>query len=295
MGLERLRVIEPNQLAEAIRVGEFHILKVDTQFDLHRLQRSLRDAISKFPLHPKDGGREFEGVGLQYSDPLNPYYDSIDSHSDIYSLERNGFYGFTIHNELGKGFAWVFEKFRGVGLARGRIIRILPGGNTKYHRDGNIFRLHVPIFTKMGARMRIEGESYHLAADGSSYVLNAGKLHEAANESNMARDHIIFDISPCLEYFSMIAEIDASMTMLEKTTLFNRIKTILKRDSFVCRKCGVVNEPRVAFVNESEETRELLACTETLTLCKRHFLDFLQNFGHKNIRPRDVAAWMARG
>ena len=85
-----------------------------------------------------------------------------------------------VYNELSKKFK----------LGRVRILLKEPRSTLSWHRDPEP-RLHVPIITNPGCIMVIENVAKHLPADGSVYITNNLKYHNAFNGGEENRVHLV--------------------------------------------------------------------------------------------------------
>ena len=79
------------------------------------------------------------------------------------------------------------KKFK---LGRVRILLKEPRSTLSWHRDPEP-RLHIPIITNPGCLMVIENVAKHLPADGSVYVTNNMKYHNAFNGGEENRVHLV--------------------------------------------------------------------------------------------------------
>ena len=79
------------------------------------------------------------------------------------------------------------EKFK---LGRVRILLKEPRSTLSWHRDPEP-RLHIPIITNPGCIMVIENIAKHLPADGSVYITNNVKYHNAFNGGEENRVHLV--------------------------------------------------------------------------------------------------------
>ena len=75
-------------------------------------------------------------------------------------------------------------------LGRVRILLKEPRTTLSWHRDPEP-RLHVPIITNPGCMMVIENTAKHLPADGSVYITNNLKYHNAFNGGEENRVHLV--------------------------------------------------------------------------------------------------------
>ena len=79
------------------------------------------------------------------------------------------------------------KKFK---LGRVRILLKEPRSTLSWHRDPEP-RLHIPIITNPGCIMVIENIAKHLPADGSVYITNNVKYHNAFNGGEENRVHLV--------------------------------------------------------------------------------------------------------
>jgi len=75
-------------------------------------------------------------------------------------------------------------------LGRVRILLKEPRSTLSWHRDPEP-RLHIPIITNPGCMMVIENVAKHLPADGSVYITNNMKYHNAFNGGEENRVHLV--------------------------------------------------------------------------------------------------------
>ena len=75
-------------------------------------------------------------------------------------------------------------------LGRVRILLKEPRSTLSWHRDPEP-RLHIPIITNPGCVMVIENVAKHLPADGSVYITNNVKYHNAFNGGEENRVHLV--------------------------------------------------------------------------------------------------------
>ena len=75
-------------------------------------------------------------------------------------------------------------------LGRVRILLKEPRSTLSWHRDPEP-RLHIPIYTNPGAIMVIDKRAQHMPADGSVWVTNNLKYHNAFNGGEENRVHLV--------------------------------------------------------------------------------------------------------
>ena len=88
-------------------------------------------------------------------------------------------------------FKEVYEKLSSkFKLGRVRILLKEPRSTLSWHRDPEP-RLHIPIITNPGCLMVIENVAKHLPANGSVYITNNVKYHNAFNGGEENRVHLV--------------------------------------------------------------------------------------------------------
>ena len=75
-------------------------------------------------------------------------------------------------------------------LGRVRILLKEPRSTLSWHRDPEP-RLHIPIITNPGSIMVIDNVAKHLPADGSVWITNNTKYHNAFNGGEVDRIHLV--------------------------------------------------------------------------------------------------------
>ena len=88
-------------------------------------------------------------------------------------------------------FKEVFDKISTVyKLGRVRILLKEPRSTLSWHRDPEP-RLHIPIYTNPGAIMVVDKVAKHMPADGSVWITNNTKYHNAFNGGEENRIHLV--------------------------------------------------------------------------------------------------------
>ena len=102
----------------------------------------------------------------------------------------------TLYTEFVKNFEHTYfkevynifsSKFK---LGRVRILLKEPRTTLSWHRDPEP-RLHIPIITNLGCVQVIENAAKHLPADGSVWITNNTKYHNAFNGGEENRVHLV--------------------------------------------------------------------------------------------------------
>ena len=88
-------------------------------------------------------------------------------------------------------FKFVYEELsKKFKLGRVRLLLKEPRSTLSWHRDPEP-RLHIPIYTNPGAIMVIDNTAHHMPADGSVWVTNNLKYHNAFNGGEENRVHLV--------------------------------------------------------------------------------------------------------
>jgi hypothetical protein len=94
----------------------------------------------------------------------------------------------------------VIKKIKDLGLSpcRARITNLKPKSKTIWHKDissGHYkVRLHIPIQTHELCKFSYGDFSFHMPTDGAAYLVRVDQNHEAYNDSNIDRYHLIMDV-----------------------------------------------------------------------------------------------------
>ena len=75
-------------------------------------------------------------------------------------------------------------------LGRMRLLLKEPRSTLSWHRDPEP-RLHIPIYTNPGAIMVVDNVAKHMPADGSVWITNNTKYHDAFNGGEENRVHLV--------------------------------------------------------------------------------------------------------
>ena len=88
-------------------------------------------------------------------------------------------------------FKEVFDQLSKVyKLGRVRLLLKEPRSTLSWHRDPEP-RMHIPIYTNPGAIMVIDNIAKHMPADGSVWITNNKKYHNAFNGGEENRVHLV--------------------------------------------------------------------------------------------------------
>ena len=182
---------------------DFHTVK-DLKFDVNKLQSSLKDILNIKKYDTANGVKNFAAICLNQI-PNKPesikgnntrrvYWTKPDSSGKEAVRDTN--LDETLYTEFLKDYEHTYfktvydklkEKFK---LGRVRILLKEPRSTLSWHRDPEP-RLHIPITTNPGCLMVIENVAKHLPADGSVFITNNVKYHNAFNGGEENRVHLV--------------------------------------------------------------------------------------------------------
>ena len=114
------------------------------------------------------------GVEVQRESKIDEskYTEFVDEFKNTYFRE--------VYDQLTKKFK----------LGRMRLLLKEPRSTLSWHRDPEP-RLHIPIYTNPGAIMVVDQVAKHMPADGSVWVTNNTKYHNAFNGGEENRIHLV--------------------------------------------------------------------------------------------------------
>ena len=176
----------------------------DVKFDIIKLRQALKQVLSKKGFDDAEGISHFGAISLNQipGDPESTkgknvrgvFWTKPDSSGKEVMRDKQ------INEESYTEFVKEFEntyfkkvydilakKFK---LGRVRILLKEPRSTLSWHRDPEP-RLHIPIITNLGSIMVIENVAKHLPADGSVWITNNTKYHNAFNGGEESRIHLV--------------------------------------------------------------------------------------------------------
>jgi len=183
--------------------NNFHTVK-DLKFDILKLRTALKQVLSRKSYDDAAGTKYIAGIALNQI-PGNPesikgenvkgiYWTKPDSSGkEELRAKRINERAYTefVKDLKDTYFKEVYDilskKFK---LGRVRILLKEPRSTLSWHRDPEP-RLHIPIITNPGCIMVIENTAKHLPADGSAYITNNVKYHNAFNGGEENRVHLV--------------------------------------------------------------------------------------------------------
>jgi len=176
----------------------------DLKFDIGKLKEALKIVLSRKDYDDAAGTKYIAGISLNQI-PGDP--DSIKGENvkGVYWTKPDGSGKEVLrakainekdYTEFVKSledtyFKEVYDALsKRFKLGRVRILLKEPRSTLSWHRDPEP-RLHIPIITNPGCIMVIENVAQHLPADGSAYITNNLKYHNAFNGGEENRVHLV--------------------------------------------------------------------------------------------------------
>jgi len=180
-------------------------LKVeDLKFDIVKLRTALSEVLSRKSYDDAAGTKYIAGISLNQI-PGDPNSVKGENVKGIYWTKPDGSgkeesrakkidekaYTEFVKDLEDTYFKEVYDKLsKKFKLGRVRILLKEPRSTLSWHRDPEP-RLHIPIITNPGCMMVIENVAKHLPADGSVYITNNIKYHNAFNGGEENRVHLV--------------------------------------------------------------------------------------------------------
>ena len=183
--------------------ADFHTVN-NLKFDISKLKHALQEVLSIKKYDSANGIKNFAAICLnqipgkpestQGTNARGVYWTKPD-HTGKETV-RDKILDETLYTEFVKDFEHtyfkeIYEKLSSkFKLGRVRILLKEPRSTLSWHRDPEP-RLHIPIITNPGCLMVIENVAKHLPADGSVYITNNLKYHNAFNGGEENRVHLV--------------------------------------------------------------------------------------------------------
>ena len=178
--------------------------KQDIKFDINKLRDACKEVLSIKGFDTSLGIPHFAGIPLNQI-PGDP--DSIKGNNvrGVYWTKPNSSGKEVVrdvsikehkYTEFVKAFEHTYFKevfdilSKKYKLGRVRLLLKEPRSTLSWHRDPEP-RLHIPIFTNPGAIMVIDKVAQHMPADGSVWITNNKKYHNAFNGGEENRVHLV--------------------------------------------------------------------------------------------------------
>ena len=178
--------------------------KQNIKFDISKLQEAYRQIVKTKKFEDGGGISHFGAICLtrKPGDPdsvkgsrargiywTKPNKSGVEVSRDI-NIDESEYsefipdYANTYFQEV---FKIISSKFK---LGRVRILLKEPRSTLSWHRDPEP-RLHIPIITNPGCIMVIDNVARHMPADGSVWITNNTKYHNAFNGGEENRIHLV--------------------------------------------------------------------------------------------------------
>ena len=182
--------------------GDFQ--KQDIKFDLKKLKHALNEVLKIKGFDTSLGIPHFAAIPLTQipGDPesikghkargvywTKPDSTGIEVSRDI-SIDESKYSEFINdfeHTYFKEVFDVLSSKYK---LGRVRILLKEPRSTLSWHRDPEP-RLHIPIISNPGCLMVIDNVAKHMPADGSVWITNNTKYHNAFNGGEENRIHLV--------------------------------------------------------------------------------------------------------
>lgn len=178
--------------------------KQEVKFDIFKLQEAYKEIIKTKKFEDAGGVSHFGAIcltripgdsksiegnkarGLYWTKP-NESGNEVSRDIQIEEAAYSEFvpeYNNTYFKEV---FDVISSRYK---LGRVRILLKKPRSTLSWHRDPEP-RLHIPIITNPGCLMVIDNVAKHLPADGSVWITNNKKYHNAFNGGEEDRIHLV--------------------------------------------------------------------------------------------------------
>ena len=182
--------------------SDFHLQ--DVSFDIEKLQAACDEVLNMKGFDTSLGIPHFAGISLNQipGDPdsikgskvRGVYWTKPDSTGK--EVSRDVAIEEEKYTEFLKDFEHTYfkevydELTKRYKLGRMRLLLKEPRSTLSWHRDPEP-RLHIPIYTNPGAIMVVDKVAQHMPADGSVWITNNTKYHNAFNGGEENRVHLV--------------------------------------------------------------------------------------------------------
>ena len=182
----------------------------ELKFDLDKMQSALKDVDSRVARQSPLGERDINAIcltqipndpnsitggnvrGLYWTKP-DSTYEEVQREEVIDELQYSEFVKLFEDTYFKEMYDALTKKYK---LGRVRLLWKLPRTTLSWHRDPEP-RLHIPIVSNSGARMCIDTEVHHMPADGSVWITDNTKYHNAFNGGEEDRVHLVATVLDC--------------------------------------------------------------------------------------------------
>ena len=182
----------------------------ELKFDLDKMQEALKDVDSRVARQSPLGERDINAIcltqipndpnsitggnvrGLFWTKP-DSTYEEVQREQPIDEKQYSEFVKLFEDTYFKEMYDALTKKYK---LGRVRLLWKLPRTTLSWHRDPEP-RLHIPIVSNFGARMCIDTEVHHMPADGSVWITDNTKYHNAFNGGEEDRVHLVATVLDC--------------------------------------------------------------------------------------------------
>ena len=180
----------------------------DMNFDIPKLKKGLKEVLEVRNFDSANGIPNFAAICLNQvpgdssstkgNNARGVYWTKPDSTGKEFSRDIS--INENLYTEFIKDFEHTYFKevydilSSKFNLGRVRILLKEPRSTLSWHRDPEP-RLHIPIITNPGCLQVIENVAKHLPADGSVWITNNTKYHNAFNGGEENRVHLVACLS----------------------------------------------------------------------------------------------------
>lgn len=182
----------------------------ELKFDVDKMQSALKDVDSRVARQSPLGERDINAIcltqipndpnsitggnvrGLYWTKP-DSTYEEVQREEVIDELQYSEFVKLFEDTYFKEMYDALTKKYK---LGRVRLLWKLPRTTLSWHRDPEP-RLHIPIVSNFGARMCIDTEVHHMPADGSVWITDNTKYHNAFNGGEEDRVHLVATVLDC--------------------------------------------------------------------------------------------------
>ena len=182
----------------------------ELKFDLDKMQSALKDVDSRVARQSPLGEKDINAIcltqipndpnsitggnvrGLYWTKP-DSTYEEVQREEVIDELQYSEFVKLFEDTYFKEMYDALTKKYK---LGRVRLLWKLPRTTLSWHRDPEP-RLHIPIVSNFGARMCIDTEVHHMPADGSVWITDNTKYHNAFNGGEEDRVHLVATVLDC--------------------------------------------------------------------------------------------------
>ena len=182
----------------------------ELKFDVAQMQSALKEVDSRVARQSPLGERDINAIcltqipndpnsitggnvrGLYWTKP-DSTYEEVQREEVIDEVKYSEFVKLFEDTYFKELYDALTKKYK---LGRVRLLWKLPRTTLSWHRDPEP-RLHIPIVSNFGARMCIDTEVHHMPADGSVWITDNTKYHNAFNGGEEDRVHLVATVLDC--------------------------------------------------------------------------------------------------